>query len=142
VTPLTPAAADQHRDLAGYWAGLSAGELRAPWCSGCCRFTWPPRPACLHCGAADLGWERLPETGRIFTWTVVHYTSLEDFRALTPYVVALIDVPEAEVRLVGHVRADPAAVDFGTWLTWRVDSGGGGVPAVFWIPSPEERSDG
>lgn len=142
MKPLTPALADEHRDLAGYWAGLSAGELRAPRCGACRRFTWPPRGACPRCEAAELIWERLPDTGRIFTWTVVHHTTLEDFKALAPYVVALIDVPGADVRMVGYVRAAPEAIGFDSPLTWRVGQAGGGVPRVFWIPQTKERSHG
>lgn len=139
MTSLLPPAAGEHRDLDGYWAGLSAGELRAPKCRACLLFNWPPRAACPHCGAVTPAWERLPAIGRVYTWTVVHHTTLEAFKAMTPYVVALIDIPEAGIRLIGHVREAPAAINFGTPLNWRVDQTGAQVPGVFWIPCPEGR---
>jgi uncharacterized OB-fold protein len=72
--------------------------------------------------------------GGIFTWTVVHHTTLKEFKALTPYVVALIEVPAAGIRMMGHVQADPAGINFGQPVTWAVDPTGRSVPAVFWIP--------
>jgi hypothetical protein len=36
--------------------------------------------------------------------------------------------------MMGHVRADPAAIDFGQSVIWTVDTTGCSVPAVFWIP--------
>jgi uncharacterized OB-fold protein len=64
----------------------------------------------------------------------VHHTTLEEFKELIPYTVALIEITSADIRVIGHVRADPAAVDFGQSVTWVVDTTDRAVPGVFWIP--------
>ena len=134
MIPLSEVSAGEHRDLEGYWLGLRAGELRAPRCRNCGRYSWPPRPACPWCKSKELQWELLPAHGRIFPWTVVHHTTLEEFKELIPYTVALIEITSADIRVIGHVRADPAAVDFGQSVTWVVDTTDRAVPGVFWIP--------
>lgn len=132
---------DGHPDLAGYRQGLAAGELRAQRCTGCAKTFWPPRPACPHCRCPDTSWERLPDTGELFTWTVVAHTRLEGFRDAVPYPVGMIGLPGAGIRMIGRIEAPPGELAIGMPVRWTfADSSAGGRRPV-WTPVPAVREE-
>ena len=49
--------------------------LRATRCKGCGRTHFPPVAICLDCLGADLEPTRLPKTGTLFSYTVMHLPS-------------------------------------------------------------------
>ena len=112
-----------------YFAGIAAEELRFQWCPACKAFQWPPRSLCPVCGNFDLAWRSLEnQTGHVFTWTVTHNTPLSDFSERTPYVTALIDLPEAGIRVYGLIAGSaPDAIRFGM-----------AVEPVFVLDNPSE----
>ena len=67
----------------------------------------PPRRTCPVCGAMELTRERLPPTGEVETFTVVH-VGTPDFADETPYVTAIAAF--GPVRLTG-VMTDVALAD-------------------------------
>lgn len=95
-------------ELAPFWAGCRAGELRMPRCQGCGRDLWPPRAACRHCGALDREWRAVPGRGKLFTWTVVGHTPIAGFAAAVPFAVGVVEVDGLPgVRMVGRVLTKP-----------------------------------
>jgi uncharacterized OB-fold protein len=66
----------------------------------------PPRVVCPDCGSSDLSKERLPPTGTVETFTVVHVGAPE-FAADVPYVTAIAAF--GPVRLTGLLRGVEAA---------------------------------
>ena len=92
-----------------YWEGAAAGELWLPFCVGCGRANWYPKPACSACGETTFAWRPVVGTGTLFSYSVVRRAFLPQYRDLVPMVtglVALDDVPV--IRIVTRiVECDP-----------------------------------
>jgi uncharacterized OB-fold protein len=86
---------------AHFWNGCAAGELRYQRCSTCAALQSYPRAFCLHCGAADLKWRAARGTGTVYALTRVERAPSDEFRALAPYVIALVDLDEG-YRMMAH----------------------------------------
>ena len=87
-----------------FWEGAEKGELRFPRCRGCGRFHWYPALRCPHCSSAALEWTAVGGEGRVFTWTVVRYPFLLEFKDRLPLIVALVEFDDAPgVRLVTNI---------------------------------------
>ena len=76
-------------DSEPYWDAAKAHELRAQQCSGCGRFRWPPCGVCPNCHSWQFQWARLPGTGIIDSYIVVHQP-IGAFASDVPYVMARI----------------------------------------------------
>ena len=90
---------------ARFWKAASEGRLELPRCNACDRVHYYPRAICPHCGSEDLSWEQLSGRGTIYSWTVSRRPPGAGFKALVPYVVALIDLEEGP-RMLSNVRTD------------------------------------
>ncbi len=88
-----------------FWDACRAHELRAQRCTACGRFRWPPSPLCPACRSWDTEWALLPETGRVATFVVVHYSAIPAFQEILPYVVAqiAIDGTNEHVKILSNV---------------------------------------
>jgi len=96
-------------DTAGFWEGCKAHELRAQRCDACGAFRWPPHGICPQCSSWDFHWVKIPETGKVYSYTVVHHASAPAFAEDVPYVVATIriDGTDDKVRLMSNVVGCP-----------------------------------
>src|SRR5689334_20688610 len=108
-------------DSAPYWEGTKAHELRAQRCSGCGQLRWPPQGFCPHCWSWEATWIKLPETGTVVSYVVVHQATNPVFAADVPYAVVqvqldapaevvtltanLVDLPWQDVKVGQRVRA-------------------------------------
>ena len=95
---------------AAYWDGTRRHELWVQRCRACAGWQWGPEWLCHACHSFDVGWEQVPERGRIYSWErpwhPVH-TALAD---ACPYTVLLVELPDADgVRMVGNLVGDPLA---------------------------------
>ena len=92
-------------DTMEFWEGCKAHELRAQRCAICGTFRWPPHGICPACSSWDSEWVKLPETGRVCSFSVVHHVTAPAFAADVPYVVANITIDETagRVRLMSNV---------------------------------------
>jgi len=92
-------------DTQGFWDGCKEHELRAQRCTACGQFRWLPQGICPECHSWDFEWAKLPETGRIASYVVVHHVTVPAFRDEVPYVVAQItmDGTNGRVRLTSNV---------------------------------------
>lgn len=95
------------RDLAPYWAGTAAGELRVQRSASTGQLQWPPRGSAVGVADFDLEWVVVPSSGTLFSWTVVALTGLAGYRDITPYAVGIVQLDEVPVRMVGYVDEDP-----------------------------------
>jgi uncharacterized OB-fold protein len=86
---------------AHFWNGCAAGELRYQRCSACAALQTYPRAFCRHCGAADLRWQAALGTGTVYALTSVERAPSDEFRALAPYVIVLVDLDEG-YRMMAH----------------------------------------
>jgi uncharacterized OB-fold protein len=108
--------------LAAYfWNGCAAGELRYQRCSACAALQSYPRAYCLRCGAADLEWGIARGRGTVYALTRVERAPSDEFRALAPYLIVLVDLEEG-YRMMAHGAPGLA---IGDWVTVRFFEHGG-----------------
>ena len=81
-------------ELAPFFEGCRAGELRIPRCAACGTWNWYPPLFCKSCGTAAPAWTRVSGRAKLFTWTIVHRAFLDDFAARVPYLTALVELEE------------------------------------------------
>lgn len=119
-------------ELSGYHDGLARGELCAPWCPPCGRFSWPPRPLCPRCRSGDAEWRPLPRSASLFSWTVVGRTTLPAFAGTEPYAVGIMEFADAGVRVVGLIESPPDELSVGAPMTFDVRPRGDLGPQACW----------
>ncbi|MCW5623443.1 MAG: OB-fold domain-containing protein [Burkholderiales bacterium] len=87
----------------GFAAGLAEREVRYQICADCGHVQTLARLACRSCGASRLEWRRAAGTGAVFAVTVVSRAPSDEFRALAPYTLVLVDLDEG-CRIMGHAE--------------------------------------
>ena len=92
-------------DTRPYWEACKAHELRAQRCSSCGTFRWPPRGLCPNCRSWESTWEKLPGTGIVSSYVVVHHVVVPAFADDAPYVLAQVtlDGTDGLVRMTSNV---------------------------------------
>ncbi|MDP9865363.1 MULTISPECIES: bifunctional MaoC family dehydratase N-terminal/OB-fold nucleic acid binding domain-containing protein [Streptosporangium] len=109
--PLRPAV---NRDTAFFWEGVARGELRIQRCADCGELRHPPGPICPSCRSADRTHVVAGGTGEVYSYVVHHNPPVPGLS--TPYVVAVVELPEG-VRIVGNVvDCPPEEVGIGMQL--------------------------
>lgn len=97
-------------DTQGYWQALAEGRLAIQHCRDCGQWTWPPRPVCSHCFGEDCQFDTVAGTGEIFSWVVVHRSTLPHLTPFLPYTLALVRLDEqADIYIPGRVIGEVAA---------------------------------
>jgi uncharacterized OB-fold protein len=121
---------------APFWQGVREGELRLPRCAGCQRWNWPPVPRCPWCGSFEHVWERVEPRGTIYSWTRIHRASRPALADDVPYVVALVELPQAgSARVLGRLSGDERGLALGVPVTgsFRPPSAmTNGMPSIVW----------
>jgi uncharacterized OB-fold protein len=79
---------------------LEDGALVGSHCAACGARSWPARAVCSRCGADEIALERLPQTGRLLSYTSV-WVARGPFAP--PYVLGQADFGDGAV-VFGHVR--------------------------------------
>ena len=91
---------------APFTEGLEKEVLRYQRCTACGHPQTLARYACQQCGAAEsLTWNEASGNGTVRAATVVSRAPSDDFRALAPYVLVIVELEEGP-RLMGHAQAD------------------------------------
>lgn len=85
--------------------GVQRGEIRYQACIGCGAAQTLARYACRACGSAQLEWRTAGGSGRVYAMTSVARAPSEEFRALAPYTLAIVELQEGP-RLMGHASPD------------------------------------
>ena len=112
-----------------FWEFCQQRELRFQRCLACHKFRHPPAPVCRYCRSCESEWVRAPETGEIFSFTVVHHPAHPAVASITPYNVIIVDFPEFDhVRLVSNlVDATPEEVQIGSRVSLVWETAGNGM---------------
>lgn len=85
-----------------HWAALRAGRLELQRCRDCRTWVWAPRPICPQCHSFDLDWEPVEPAGIIYSWTRTWQPFTPEATGHLPYVVVLVELPQAgHRRIVG-----------------------------------------
>lgn len=92
--------------LSPFFDALRAGRLTTTKCPAG-HVTWPPRVVCPHCHSEELAWVDLPNHGRIYAFSAVLAGAPMGFEAELPFVVGLVDLDGASLRLFGRIVGTP-----------------------------------
>jgi uncharacterized protein len=92
---------ERDHDSAGFWSALEDGHLEISRCEGCGHFSFPPMPACPHCGVAGLTGVDAAGTAVVYSWVTVHVALDAAFEADVPYSVVIAELDEGP-RVIGR----------------------------------------
>ena len=93
---------------APYWEAARRHELVAQRCTGCGGWQWGPEWMCHHCYSLELEFATPPGPARIYSWERPHHPVHPALREHGPYVVVLVELPEADgIRMLGNLVGDP-----------------------------------
>lgn len=101
-------------DAGPYWQAAREGKLVMQQCYGCGTYRFFPSHLCPQCGSDEQVWGPCTGRGTIYSVTTVHRAPSTEFRAVAPYVVALIELPEGPrmmANIVGEGRLEAAIGD-------------------------------
>lgn len=98
-------------DTREYWQALADGRLAIQHCRDCGHWTWPPRPICSKCFGDNCQLDGVAGTGEIYSWIVVHRSTLPHLMPFVPYTMALVRLDEqSDIYIPGRLLGDvPAA---------------------------------
>jgi len=113
-----------------FWDHCRRRELRFQRCAACHRFRHPPGPMCSACHSFEHEWLLAPDTGIVFSFTIVHHPVHPGVASLTPYNVVIVDFPEFDhVRLVSNIiDATPEEIHVGMTVTLVWEESSTGIP--------------
>jgi uncharacterized OB-fold protein len=95
------------RDTERYWHGLAEGRMELQHCRDCGHWTWPARPICSGCHGDNMAWEAVKGTGEVYSWIVVHRSTIPDMMPYLPYTLALVRLDEqADIYIPGRLVTD------------------------------------
>ena len=119
-----------------FWEGLASGELRIQRCSGCAAWVWAPQWRCPHCGSWELRWEAIEPTGVVYSWTRTWHPFAPELKSIVPYVVALIELPQAgDARLLGTIIGPSEEMRIGAAVNGHIQEPSeltSGLPVMRW----------
>ncbi len=91
-----------------YWEAALRHELVAQRCRDCRRWQWAPEWLCHRCHSFALDFETPPGPARVFSWQRVWHPVHPALAQGVPYVVLLVEHPEADaIRMIGNLAGDP-----------------------------------
>lgn len=95
-------------DTVGFWDAAKEHRLVLQRCLACATFQHPPGPVCHACRQGVLEWHPVSGRGRVYTYTLVHRAFIPALESHVPYVVAVIELPDAGgTRIVSNVVGVP-----------------------------------
>ncbi|MBB2913982.1 hypothetical protein FHS43_005291 [Streptosporangium becharense] len=129
--PLRPAV---NADTAFFWEGAAVGELRVQRCADCGLLRHPPGPVCPSCRSAARTHVTASGRGEVYSYVVHHNPPVPGLR--TPFVVAVVELPEG-VRIVGNVvDCPPAEVRIGMAVRVTYRRMDEELTLPVWVPVP------
>lgn len=112
-----------------FWEACARRELRFQQCVACGHRWLPATGVCPRCWNAEAEWVRASGDGTVFSFAVYHRAYHPAFKALLPYVVAVIELAEGP-RLVSNIigaAADRIRVGMPVYLDF-LDVDGAALP--------------
>jgi uncharacterized OB-fold protein len=102
-----------NQDSAPYWRAAREGRLLLRHCQACGKMMFYPRAVCPACLSTDLAWVEASGRGEVYSATICHRAPDQTFRALVPYVIALIDLDEGPRLMSNITGCEPHEVRIG-----------------------------
>ena len=105
-------------ELAPFWRELEHHRLSFPHCARCDKFHWYPMKRCPTCLTEEIEWVPISGDARLYSWTTVHHRFDPTSGPEVPYIVALLEFPNAPgIRLISNVvDTDPIDLKIGMAL--------------------------
>jgi uncharacterized OB-fold protein len=101
--------------------GLKDGEILGIRCDHCGRIAVPPRIFCERCFNRSETWVKLPDTGRVNTFSVSYITT-DTTRVKTPTIPAVIEIDTAGtagfLHLLGETKPEEAKIGMRVRAVW------------------------
>lgn len=98
-------------DSAPYWGAAREDLLKIQKCVDCGALRFFPRYLCTECGSDNTEWTEVSGRGTVHSFTIVHRAAFPEFQAITPYVVALVDLAEGPRMMTNIVGEDALEVE-------------------------------
>jgi len=120
----------QNDDSAPFWAATAEGRFTLQRCDQCQEVVWWPRSLCPGCSSFDLEWFDASGEGTIYSFTVVHQSQGRTWNAVTPYVLAYVELDEGPRVMTNIVDCDPEAlaIDDRVRVVWDDTGEGNALP--------------
>ena len=130
MSNLPAPAPETNTDTTEFWAATGQGRLTLQRCTACDTVVWYPRSLCPTCQSFDLEWFDATGLGSVYSFTVVHKNPSRSWGAVTPYVMAYVELDEGPRLLTNIVDCDPAtvAVDQRVQVVWDDTGEGTALP--------------
>ena len=90
-------------DSKAFWDWCKEHELRIPKCNDCGESFFPPQSVCPKCWQRNVSFEKVPGTGKIYTFAVVNQNKSKAWAEDVPYAIAYVTVDVAEVQVFSNV---------------------------------------
>jgi uncharacterized OB-fold protein len=106
-------------DAAPFWKALSEHRLVVPRCGACQHAFFYPRVLCPRCGSRDVYWVGASGRGTVYSFCVVHHSSVPGLAEAVPFVTGLVELDEGP-RLMAFLRGfpdDPEQIRCGSAVT-------------------------
>ena len=87
-------------------------RLEGSKCKKCGHTSFPPRKICPKCGSKELEIIKLPETGKILTYTIVRNAPV-GFTEFAPYAVGVIELEDGTRMMAQIVDSNFEDIDIG-----------------------------
>jgi uncharacterized OB-fold protein len=97
-----------------FWEGCARGELLYQFCAACARPQFYPRMHCAGCQGRRLEWRRSAGKGTVYSHTTVRRAPTPAFKAMLPYVIALVDLDEGFRMMMNVLDCDPSQIVIGS----------------------------
>lgn len=101
--------------------GLKAGVIMGSKCDECGRIVVPPRLFCEWCFRRTEKWVKLPDTGRVNTFSISYITA-DTTRVKEPIVPAVIEIDGTSaagfLHFVGGVKPDQIEIGMRVKALW------------------------
>ncbi len=96
-----------------WWDACRESRLLLQRCAACGAHQFYPRMMCARCDSDAVEWVAASGRGRIRSYTVVRRPVSKAYAAMTPYVVALVELAEGPTLMSNIVDCVPEAVAVG-----------------------------
>lgn len=102
-----PLETPQTTRVAAFFDHLRAGRFTTTRCRTDGSLLWPPRISCPTCHGEDLEWVDLPQRGHVYAFSAVLGGAPLGMEGEVPFVVGLVDLEGAPLRLFGRIAGGP-----------------------------------
>lgn len=90
-----------------FWEAAARERLAIQRCSDCATWRWGAEWICFRCHSTNYRYEEVDPTGLLCSWTRVWMPGLPALKDAAPYLVVLVELPQAgSVRLIGNLLDD------------------------------------